>query len=116
MAAITRGEIWEQLFEKVEASWTAYADKMLALPSHIVFSKADEIAAVRLCYNELVGGTYSADLLEHLLRYDDPLDTMREWWLQEQNTDHSEEFEHALWTLKEQGPSPDQAMGGMTME
>jgi len=41
---------------------------------------------------------------------------MREWWRQEQNVDHSEEFEHALWTLKEQGPSPDQGMGGMTME
>ena len=113
---MTRSEIWEQLFEKVEAGWSAYADKMLKLPGHIVFSKADEIAAARLCYNELVGGTYSTDLLEHLLRFDDPLDTMREWWLQEQNTDPSEEFEHALWTLKEQGSVPDQATGGMTME
>jgi len=113
---VTRSEIWDQLFEKVEASWNTYVDKMLVLPGHVVFSKADKIAATRFCYNELVGGSYSADLLEHLLRYDDPLETMREWWRQEQNVDHSEEFKHALWTLKEQGPSPDQAMGGMTME
>ena len=53
--------------------------------------------------------------MEPLLEHDDPLELLREQWLDEQCVDHSGEMEHALWSLWDHGPLPDEApaMGGM---
>ena len=44
--------------------------------------------------------------MESLLEYDDPLELLREQWLDEQYVDHSGEFEHALWSLWDHSPLP----------
>lgn len=117
---MSQKELHDKLREKVTVCWAAYEENILRLPSHEIFGQAEEIASTRFCYHELVDnpGSYSEDLLEHLLRFNDPLETMRDQWISEQSADLSEEFEHALWRLKDSGPAPDLSefsAGGMTM-
>ena len=101
-------ELHAKLAEKVTACWESYVEKLLKFSPSALISLADEIAAASFCYDQLTSspGIYPADLLEHLLRFDDPLETMREQWMDEQNVDYSDEFEHALWSLREYGPEP----------
>ena len=117
---MTRIEIHTYLAKKVEAAWTAYEEAMLQRPARSIFAKASEIDAARTCFEELTlnAKAYPDDLLEHLLCFENPLEAMREQWMQEQNVDCSEAFRHALWSLREYGPEPEShpTMGGMTME
>ena len=97
----------------------AYESAMLQRPARSIFAKASEIDAARTCFEELTlnAKAYPDDLLEHLLRFDDPLKAMREQWMQELNVDCSEAFRHALWSRGEYAPEPETppATGGMTM-
>ena len=116
---MTRIEIHTYLAKKVETAWMAYESAMLQRPARSIFAKASEIDATRTCFEELTlnAKAYPDELLEHLLRFDDPLKAMREQWMQELNVDCSEAFRHAMWSLREYGPEPENrpATGGMTM-
>lgn len=98
----------------------AYESAMLQRPARSIFAKAGEIDATRTCFEELAlnAKAYPDNLLEHLLRFENPLETVREQWMREQNMDCSGAFRHALWSLCEYGPEPEDppAIGGMTME
>ncbi|MEY8259680.1 hypothetical protein AALA80_04965 [Oscillospiraceae bacterium 50-60] len=117
---MTRIEIHTYLAKKVEAAWMAYESAMLQRPARSIFAKAGEIDATRTCFEELAlnAKAYPDNLLEHLLRFENPLETVREQWMREQNVDCSGAFRHALWSLCEYGPEPEDtpAIGGMTME
>ena len=67
----------------------AYESAMLQRPARSIFAKASEIDAARTCFEELTlnAKAYPDDLLEHLLRFDDPLKAMREQWMQELNVE-----------------------------
>lgn len=112
-----RTGLHSKLEEKLTECWNAYQAELLALPPERIIEKAAEIAAARFCYDELTENfsVYPEDLLEPLLEHDDPLELLREQWLDEQCVDHSGEMEHALWSLWDHGPLPDEtpAMGGM---
>ena len=114
-------ELYEKLAEKVDKCWDSYAEGLLKCSPSELISRAEEIAAASFCYDQLVhhADFYSDDLLEHLLRFDNPLETMQEQWINEQNVDYSDEFDHALWSLREYGPEPDagedMTMGGQTL-
>ena len=66
--------------------------------------QADEIAAARLCRDELTTniGQYSRDLLEFLNAIPEPLEYLRDQWMSEQNVDHKEEMSHVIWSLQEE--------------
>lgn len=106
-------ELHEALREKVTACWSAYRESLLALPSEQLIDKAAEIAAAQTVVNELTGspGAYPDYLLENLLRYDDPLEVMREQWMNHQCVDPSPDFEHAMWQLDKYGPHPEDFSG-----
>lgn len=106
---MTSEEIHSAITEKIENSWAAYQERMMQLPKPLLFEKAEEIAAAWLCCNELTENlsAYPDDLLEHLLCFDNPLEIMREQWVDEQCADCSEAFEHALWSLWDHGPVPE---------
>lgn len=106
-------ELHETLREKVEGCWAAYREKLLTLPSEQLIDKASEIAAAQFVMNELTESpdTYPDHLLENLLRYDDPLEAMREEWLEGQCGDHSTQFESALWQFYKCGPNPEDFSG-----
>ena len=110
-------ELHAKLEEKVSACWSAYVEKLLKLSPSELISQADEISAASFCCDQLTSspGIYPADLLEHLLRFDDPLETMREQWMDEQSLDYSDDFEHALWSLREYGLEPGETSQELTM-
>ncbi len=101
-------ELHSRLESKLANCWDAYVEDLLKQSPSVLISRAGEIAAASLCYDELVGSytCYPEDLLEHLLQYDDPLEAIRDQWIEEQDSDHSIDFEHALWSLREYGPEP----------
>ena len=112
-------DLYDQLTEKILKCWDDYEDSLLKLTPSVLIHRADEIAAASFCCGQLTSGisSYSGDLLEHLLHYENPLEVIREQWMLEQTVDPSEEFEHALWSLREYGPEPETdgpVMGGMT--
>ena len=112
-----RQEIQSQLNQKVKDGWSAYVDKLLKLTSSEVISLADEISATSFCHDRLINCDSQPDhLLEYLLQFDDPLEVMREHW-QEDRPDHSEDFDHALWSLWNYGLGPEESPDqGMTMK
>ena len=115
-----RAELHSKVEEKLTECWDAYRDTLLALTPSQIIDKAAEIAAARSCLDELAENPeyYPEYLLEHLLQYDDPLEVMREQWMDEQCGDHSGDLEHALWSLWDHGPRLDEepVVSGMTME
>lgn len=115
-----RQELRARLAEKVNGCWNAYVDGLLKQTPSVLISRAEEITAASFCYEQLTGcaGSYPDALLEYLLHFDDPLEAMREQWQEEQGVDLSDEFEHALWSLWNDGPEPETGpnLGGLTME
>lgn len=110
--------IYTRMANRITEFWAIYEAEMLQLPAREIFAKAEEIAAARFCRDELTENVkiHSEDLLEYLILTDNPLEAMREQWLDEQAVDHHEEFEHALWNMKERYFAPEQSTGDMRME
>ena len=99
---MTADEVREALRQKLRDRWNEYSAEMLECPSEVIFERADEIAAAKLCYDQLTENmaSYPAEYLEYLLRFQDPLSVVQDQWASEQNVDYSEEFQHALWTIQ----------------
>jgi hypothetical protein len=43
------------------------------------------------------------DYLEYLLRFENPLEVVRDQWIDEQNVAHDDEITHVLWTISDKG-------------
>lgn len=96
-------EISKKLNEKLQCNYADFVRQWLALdPSHLI-EKAEEIAATKLVYDELTGGCYGSDQEGYLLRFENPLEVVRNQWIDEQNVAHDEELNHALWSIADQG-------------
>ena len=61
---------------------------------------SDEIAATRFVVNHLVSMCTESDAAL-LLRFDNPLELMRDRWLAENDVAHSEEIGHMIWTVQD---------------
>lgn len=99
---MTEQEICNALDDKIEKGWNAYLDSMTGQSADWMFAHAEEIAARRLCYNHLLDGlpgAHNPETLEYLLRFDDPLEVVSDFWQDEQAVDHSDEFDHALQSI-----------------
>lgn len=99
---MTEDEVREALRQKLQDRWSQYSAEMLLRPPSEIFERADEIAAARFCYNQLTESSisYSAEYLEYLLQFEDPLSVVQAQWISAQNVDYSDEFEHALWMIQ----------------
>lgn len=111
---MTEDKVREALRQKIELRWNQYQAEMLRSPAAEIFSRAEEIAIAQFCHEQLTEylDCYAVEDLEYLLRFDDPLTVVRDQWSSEQSVDYSDEFGHALWTLRdrqdaEQDYSPD---------
>ena len=98
-----RKEIEKKLRDKLEANYQMYIRQLQNKPSADLIEQAAEIAAAKLVYEELKGGGYNTDYLEYLLRFENPLEVVRNAWLDESNVAHSQEMDHALWSLIDKG-------------
>jgi len=96
---MTKNEVLEALMEKLDKSNDVYYKELLKCSPSVLIVRAQEIAANSLVYNELYAGDYSIDHMEYLLRFDNPLEVVRDQWLNEQNVSHDQEMSHVLWNI-----------------
>ncbi len=96
-------ETHEALFQKLNQNLDEYQRQMWSMTGIQVYALANEIAATRLCYDQIVGdlGNWPVEDLEYLLRFKDPLAVVRDQWMAEQDIDHSESIGHTLWELRD---------------
>ena len=96
-----RNELMEQLREKLDKNIADMQKEWYALSPSLVAGKAQEIEATRVTYNELYSGwAYMDDKIEYLLRFENPLEVVRDKWIEEQCLpDVSEEMNHVLWSI-----------------
>lgn len=88
-----------ELFKKINQEMDDYAIGMWRRPGNEVYDRADEISAMRFCYNQLIEnlGAYQAKDLEPLLQYEKPLEVVCRRWMSEQSVDLSGEFDRVLF-------------------
>lgn len=88
----------EDLFKKINLEMDAYAQSMWDRPGNEVYDRAKEIAAMKLCYNQMISkiSSYSAEELEPLLREEKPLEAVCLYWMGELEYDPGESFDRAL--------------------
>lgn len=88
-----------ELFKKINQEMDDYASGMWKRPGNEVYDRADEISAMRFCYNQLIEnlGAYQAKDLEPLLQYEKPLEAVCRRWMSEQSVDLSGEFDRVLF-------------------
>jgi len=98
-----RKEIEKKLRDKLEANYQMYIRQLQNKPSADLIEQAAEIAAAKLVYEELKDVGNNPDYLEYLLRFENPLEVVRDAWLDENNVVHNEEMDHALWSLMDKG-------------
>lgn len=111
----------EKLRERLKAEYESYRKQLgTKAPPDLIYM-ASEIAAVKFVYEELMVEGSFADCTDYLLHFANPLEAAVRDWLEDQDYDHHEDLEHALWIAKETElrkaepvtlPSPEQ---GVTM-
>lgn len=102
---MTEQELMTLLRKKLDRNMAQYQKEWRQKSASELVELASEIAAVQFVYKELFGGSYSSEYMEYLLRFENPLEVVKDQWISEQNVDFSEELTHALWTLWDKGES-----------
>jgi hypothetical protein len=96
-------DIKAELSEKLEANYISFMREWIKLGPLKLIEKAEEIAATKLVYSELKDGGYSMDYLEYLLRFKNPLEVVRDKWIEENGSEmvHDEDMIHVLWSISD---------------
>ena len=102
---MTEQEMMTLLRKKLDRGMAQYQKEWQQKPASELVELASEIAAVQFVYQELSDGSYSAEYMEYLLRFENPLEVVADQWISEQTVDFSEELTHALCTLWDKGES-----------
>lgn len=102
---MTEQEMMTLLRKKLDSGMRQYQKEWQQKPASELVELASEIAAVKFVYGGLSASGYSAEYIEYLLRFENPLEVVTDQWISEQNVDFSEELTHALWTLWDKGES-----------
>lgn len=94
-------EIEKELSEKLEANYISFMREWLKLEPLQLIEKAGEIAATKLVHEELKNGGYGTEHLEYLLRFKNPLEVVRNKWIEENGSKmvHDDDMTHALWSI-----------------
>ncbi len=94
-------EVHDELFKKMNHEMDEYALRMQSMSGSQVYNHAEEISAMRFCYNQLISNfhDYPSEYMEYLLRFEQPLSVVCDRWLSAQSDGPSEAFEYTLWDL-----------------
>ena len=88
------------LQKRLNENYAAYAAQLTRRSFADLIDTADEIAAAKFVCEHLVSCCTDQDAAL-LLRFDNPLELMRDRWLEENNVDHSEEISHMIWNVQD---------------
>lgn len=97
-----RKKLEKKLQERIEANYRTYIQQLQSKPASELIEQAAEIAAAKLVYGELMEGC-NPDYAEYLLRFENPLELVRDHWMDERNVAHRNEMEHVLWNITDKG-------------
>ena len=93
----------KRLKERLRANYEAYIRTLQAeLPPDLI-DQAAEIAAAKLVYQELQENGCPREFVDYLLRFENPLEMVRDMYLREQDIPHGKELYDALCDLEYQG-------------
>lgn len=108
--------VHEELLKKVNQEMDEYARSMWDLPGYAVFGKADEIAAMGFCCNQLVGHLhdYPIECVERLLQYEKPLETVCSHWMAKQDVDLDAAFDRVFREWRYEEPESGMDVPGMS--
>jgi len=97
-----RKKLEKKLQERIETNYRSYLQQLQNRPASELIEQAAEIAAVKLVYDELMGGC-NPDYADYLLRFENPLQLVSDQWMTEQNASHADEIDHVLWSITDKG-------------
>ncbi|MDL2294711.1 DUF3848 domain-containing protein [Ruminococcaceae bacterium OttesenSCG-928-D13] len=100
---MNKNEIMDQLREKLDRNLDAYENDWWRTSPSVLVGKAKEIAATQTVYNELHDGDYSTDFMEYLLRFENPLEVVRDQWIQHNALPLDEDMTRVLWHIMDTG-------------
>ena len=93
----------KRLKERLKSNYEAYIRTLQAeLPPDLI-DQAAEIAAAKLVYQELQENGCPREFVDYLLRFENPLEMVRDMYLREQDIPHGKELYDALCDLEYQG-------------
>lgn len=99
---MTKKEIKKMIRNKLEVNYNAYIQQLQTLPKASLIEQAFQIAATRLVFRELCESSYKTKYMEYLLRFQNPLEAVRDHWLSEHIVPlEGDNMEHVLWTLSD---------------
>lgn len=103
----------DDLFKKINQEMDNYARGMWDLPGYAVYGKANEIAAMGFCYNQLAEKLHdcSAEELGPLLEQEKPLEFLARHWTSEQAAGLGAEFDQLFRSANRQEESERQKPG-----
>lgn len=91
----------QELRQRLDENYNAFVQGWLSLDAPALIEKAEEIAATKTVYKAFRDGHFRD--IEYLLRFCNPLEVVRDQWIEEENCVPDEELEHILWTISDRG-------------
>ena len=92
---------WRDALQKrLEENYAAYMARLTRRSFADLIETAGEIAATKFVCENLTSVCTDSDAAL-LLRFDDPLELIRDRWMEETRVDHSEEIRHTIWTVQD---------------
>lgn len=93
-------EIKQAFKKKLGKNYGQFILEWLDLEPTYLIEKAEEIAATKLMA-ELLPESANIEQMEYLLRFENPLEVVRDKWIEETGSDmvHDDELGHALWSI-----------------
>ncbi|MFT8889400.1 MAG: DUF3848 domain-containing protein [Ethanoligenens sp.] len=89
--------------ERLDGNYNAFMQGWLKLDTPDLVEKAQEIAATQTVYTALRGGHVHLENIEYLLRFRNPLEVVRDQWMEEEFSVPDRELEHAIWAIVDRG-------------
>lgn len=93
-------ELQNALQKRLEENYAAYTAQLAKKSFADLIDSADEVAAAKFICENLLSVCSDSDAAL-LLRFDNPLELMRDRWQEEIGVDRSEELSHAVWTVRD---------------
>ncbi len=90
-----------KLKERLKASYGAYIRQLKQKPAEELIEMASEIAAAKFIYEEVMAEGAFGGYADYLLRFEDPLEVLRDNWLCNEACDRHGEISHMLWEMKD---------------
>lgn len=89
----------QELRQRLDENYNAFVQGWLSLDTPALIEKAEEIAATKTVYKALRTGHFRD--MEYLLRFRNPLEVVRDQWIEEETCVPDEELDHVLWSVSD---------------